>query len=54
MRTDLAKGTTAAPISIATHGEETMFYMQSLVLKPGQVVVGTLTPVRSTRSSRRD
>jgi quercetin dioxygenase-like cupin family protein len=34
-RTDLAKGTTDTPISIATFGEETAFYVQSLVLKPG-------------------
>jgi quercetin dioxygenase-like cupin family protein len=34
-RTDLAKGTTDTPISIVTNGEETAFYVQSLVLKPG-------------------
>jgi quercetin dioxygenase-like cupin family protein len=34
-RTDLAKGTTNTPISIVTNGEETAFYVQSLVLKPG-------------------
>lgn len=34
-RTDLAKGTTSTPISIVTNGEETAFYVQSLVLKPG-------------------
>jgi quercetin dioxygenase-like cupin family protein len=34
-RTDLAKGTTNTPISIVTSGEETAFYVQSLVLKPG-------------------
>ena len=34
-RTDLAKGTTNTPISIVTNGEETVFYVQSLVLKPG-------------------
>jgi quercetin dioxygenase-like cupin family protein len=34
-RTDLAKGTTTAPISIVTNGEETAFYVQSLALKPG-------------------
>lgn len=34
-RTDLAKGTTDTPISIVTHGEETAFYVQSLVLEPG-------------------
>ncbi len=34
-RTDLAKGTTDTPISIVTNGEETAFYVQSLVLRPG-------------------
>lgn len=34
-RTDLAKGTTDTPISIVTNGEETAFYVQSLVLKSG-------------------
>ena len=34
-RTDLAKGTTSTPTSIVTNGEETAFYVQSLVLKPG-------------------
>ncbi len=34
-RTDLAKGTTNTPISIVTNGEETAFYVQSLVLRPG-------------------
>jgi quercetin dioxygenase-like cupin family protein len=34
-RTDLAKGTTNTPISIVTNGEETAFYVQNLVLKPG-------------------
>jgi quercetin dioxygenase-like cupin family protein len=34
-RTDLAKGTTNTPISIVTNGEETAFYVQSLLLKPG-------------------
>jgi quercetin dioxygenase-like cupin family protein len=34
-RTDVAKGTTNTPISIVTNGEETAFYVQSLVLKPG-------------------
>ena len=34
-RTDLAKGTTNTPVSIVTNGEETAFYVQSLVLKPG-------------------
>ena len=34
-RTDLAKGTSNTPISIVTNGEETAFYVQSLVLKPG-------------------
>src|ERR1700754_468 len=34
-RTDLAKGTTDTPISIVTNGEETAFYVQSLVVKPG-------------------
>ena len=34
-RTDLAKGTTDTPISIVTNGEETAFYVQGLVLRPG-------------------
>ncbi|HEX7426301.1 MAG TPA: cupin domain-containing protein [Mycobacterium sp.] len=34
-RTDLAKGTSNTPISIVTNGEETAFYVQSLVLEPG-------------------
>jgi quercetin dioxygenase-like cupin family protein len=34
VRTDLAKGTTNTPVSIVTHGEETAFYVQSIVLKP--------------------
>jgi quercetin dioxygenase-like cupin family protein len=34
-RTELAKGTTNAPISIVTNGEETAFYVQRLVLKAG-------------------
>jgi quercetin dioxygenase-like cupin family protein len=34
-RTDLAKGTTTTPISIVTNGEETAFYVQSLIVKPG-------------------
>ena len=34
VRTDLAQGTTAAPISIVTHGEETTFYVQNVLLKP--------------------
>ncbi len=34
-RTDLAKGTTNTPISIVTNGEETAFYVQSLVLGTG-------------------
>src|SRR6476646_8216368 len=33
-RADLAKGTTDTPISIVTNGEETAFYVLSLVLKP--------------------
>lgn len=34
-RTDLAKGTSNTPVSIVTTGEQTTFYVQSLVLKPG-------------------
>jgi quercetin dioxygenase-like cupin family protein len=34
-RTELAKGTTNAPISIVTNGEETAFYVMSVVLQPG-------------------
>ena len=34
-RTDLAKGTTDTSISIVTNGEETAFYVQGLVLRPG-------------------
>lgn len=34
-RTDLGKGTTDTPISIATNGEETAFYVSSLTLAPG-------------------
>jgi quercetin dioxygenase-like cupin family protein len=34
-RTDLAKGTSNTPVSIVTNGEETAFYVQSLVLRPG-------------------
>ena len=35
VRTDLAKGTTNAPISIVTHGEQTEVLIQGLLLKPG-------------------
>jgi quercetin dioxygenase-like cupin family protein len=35
VRTDLAKGTTEAPISIVTDGKPSTLYVQSLVLKPG-------------------
>jgi quercetin dioxygenase-like cupin family protein len=34
VRTDLAKGTTDAPISIVTQGQPTAFYVQNLLLKP--------------------
>jgi len=34
-RTDLAKGTTTAPIAIVAVGQETAFYMQEVVLAPG-------------------
>jgi quercetin dioxygenase-like cupin family protein len=34
-RTDLATGTTNTPISIVTNGEDTAFYVQRLIVKPG-------------------
>ena len=34
-RTDLAKGTTDAPIAIVAVGQETAFYIQSIALGPG-------------------
>ncbi len=35
VRTDLAKGTTDAPVSIVTDGAESALLVQSLLLKPG-------------------
>jgi quercetin dioxygenase-like cupin family protein len=34
VRTEIAKGTTDAPIAIVAVGQETTFYVQNLVLKP--------------------
>jgi quercetin dioxygenase-like cupin family protein len=34
VRTALAKGTTEAPVSIVTQGEETTFYIDNVLLKP--------------------
>ena len=34
VRTEIAKGTTDAPIAIVSVGQETTFYVQELLLKP--------------------
>ncbi|MCW2689962.1 MAG: cupin [Mycobacterium sp.] len=46
VRSDLAKGTTDAPISTVTNGKETAFYVQSLMLKPGASVLPADRAVR--------
>jgi len=35
VRTEIAKGTTAAPVAIVAAGQVTAFYIQNLILKPG-------------------
>ena len=34
VRTEIAKGTTVAPVAIVAAGQETAFYIQNLLLKP--------------------
>ena len=51
VRTELAKGTTDAPVSIVTDGQPTTLYVQSATLHPGAGSGWHTHPARSTRWS---